>query len=132
MADFPVILATLVAAASFAFLLRHLEFEFEPKNSWNLRSNSCQYRAMRSSILVSLMLGFFLTCKLAAQHGVEVENPTEKFTVSFSPQARPDTWQFSGVELKDGDTATITATGGWHVVGDNPPYGNGEPAGPTS
>ncbi len=46
--------------------------------------------------------------------------------ILFKVQARPEKWQFSGVELKPGEMATITAEGKWYAVGWSGAGGSGK------
>jgi len=68
---------------------------------------------------------------------VTVTNPTQTEVVVFKAQARTPAWQFSGVELKQGDSVVITVSGGWVVipqrgVWDAAGQNNDEPAGDRS
>ena len=46
-------------------------------------------------------------------------------TYNFTVSARPEDWQHSGLELHDGDSATIIASGKWRVVRESDSGGDG-------
>jgi hypothetical protein len=96
-----------------------------------VKSKNVKISGLLTTLLAVVSLVGCTSERNASQEQANIASTGPKLVVltyTYTVQARPEDWQHSGIELKQGDSATLIASGEWYVVRTSDSGGNGTAA----